>query len=55
MPPRELEALPTKRLLGRLKRLRECEELLALSDRDGADESGCIEFNGSSRARAEEV
>ena len=47
MPLIELEALPTKRLLARLRRLHECEESLALSDRDVADDSGCIEFKQS--------
>ena len=44
IPPIELEELPTKRLLARLRRLHECEESLALSDKDVADDSGCIEF-----------
>lgn len=43
----ELGALPTRQLLGRLKRLHECEESLALSDRDVADDSGRIEFKQS--------
>jgi hypothetical protein len=43
----ELKALSTKQLLGRLRRLRECEESLALSDRDVADDSGRIEFKQS--------
>jgi len=43
----ELEALPTKRLLARLRRLHECEESLALSDRDLPDTSGAIEFKQS--------
>ena len=47
IPLIELEALSTKQLLGRLKRLRECEESLALFDRDIADDSGCIEFKQS--------
>ncbi len=47
MPRSELEAFPTKRLLARLRRLHECEESLALSDRDVADDSGCIEFKQS--------
>jgi len=47
MPLIELEALSTKQLLGRLRRLHECEESLALSDRDIADDSGCIEFKQS--------
>jgi hypothetical protein len=42
-----LEALSTSQLLGRLKRLHECEESLTLSDRDIADDSGCIEFKQS--------
>jgi hypothetical protein len=47
IPPIELEALPTKRLLALLRRLHECEESLALSDKDVADDSGCIEFKQS--------
>jgi hypothetical protein len=47
IPLTELEALPTGQLLARLKRLHECEESLALSDRDVADASGCIEFKQS--------
>jgi hypothetical protein len=44
----ELEALSTQQLLGRLKQLHQCEESLALSDRDSADDSGRIEFKQSS-------
>ena len=40
----ELEALSTKQLLARLRRLHECEESLAHSDRDAADDSGGVEF-----------
>ncbi|WP_310484638.1 hypothetical protein [Chamaesiphon sp. VAR_48_metabat_403] len=43
----ELEKLSTKQLLGRLQRLRQCEESLELSDRDNIDLSGCIEFKQS--------
>jgi hypothetical protein len=43
----ELEALSTKQLLGRLKQLHQCEESLALSDRDVANDSGRIEFKQS--------
>ena len=43
----ELEALSTTQLLGRLKQLHQCEESLALSDRDVADDSGRIEFKQS--------
>ena len=43
----ELEALSTKQLLGRLRQLHQCEESLALSDRDFADDSGRIEFKES--------
>jgi hypothetical protein len=43
----ELEALSTRQLLGRLRRLRECEESLILSDRNVAEETGCIEFKQS--------
>ncbi len=45
--PIELEKLSTKQLLGRLQRLRQCEESLELSDRDAIDPSGCIEFKQS--------
>jgi hypothetical protein len=45
--PIELEKLSTKQLLGRLQRLRQCEESLELSDRDAIDSSGCIEFKQS--------
>ncbi len=47
MPDIELEALSTRQLLARIKRLRECEESLTLSDRDAADPSGIIEFKQS--------
>lgn len=43
----ELEALPTRQLLARLRRLNECEDSLTLSDRDVADASGRIEFKQS--------
>ena len=45
----ELEALSTKQLLARLKRLLQCEESLALSDRAAQDyeASGAIEFKDS--------
>jgi len=45
----ELEALSTKQLLARLKRLHQCEESLALSGREvkGRDYPGCIEFKQS--------
>lgn len=46
--PIELEMLSTKQLLGRLKQLYQCENSLDLSDRDVADDSGCIEFKQSS-------
>ncbi len=46
--PIELEMLSTKQLLVRLKQLHQCEESLDLSDRDVADDSGCIEFKQSS-------
>lgn len=48
MPLIELETLSTKQLLGRLKRLHQCEESLAMSDRDLADDTGRIEFKQSS-------
>ena len=49
IPSIELEALSTRQLLGRLRRLRECEESLAHSDKEVAvaDNSGCIEFKES--------
>lgn len=43
----ELEALSTKQLLGRLKQLHQCEESLALSDRDDPGDPGRIEFKQS--------
>lgn len=45
----ELESLPTRRLLARLKRLHQCEESLALSDREAHDETdpNAIEFKES--------
>jgi hypothetical protein len=43
----ELEALSTKQLLARLRRLHQCEESLTLSDREHSDASGCIEFKQS--------
>jgi hypothetical protein len=45
----DLEALPTRQLLARLKYLRQCEESLALSDRDNESyiPSGAIEFKDS--------
>jgi len=47
IPLIELEVSSTKQLLSRLRRLHECEESLALSDRDSADDAGCIEFKQS--------
>jgi hypothetical protein len=47
VPLTELETFPTRKLLARLKLLRECEESLVLSDRDAADGSGSIEFKQS--------
>ena len=45
----QLEKLPTKRLLARLKQLYGCEESLALSDQDISkyESSGFIEFKDS--------
>ncbi len=45
----ELEALPTKRLLARLKQLHQCEESLTLSDREISEykSSNFIEFKDS--------
>ena len=50
MTRREMEALSTKQLLARLKRLHQCEESFALSDREAQNDgsSGAIEFKGSS-------
>lgn len=47
MPLKELEALPTRQLLARLRRLHQCEQSLAQSDRDSPDDSGVIEFKDS--------
>lgn len=47
MSTSELEALPTRQFLTRLKRLHQCERSLALSDRDFANDSGIIEFKES--------
>ena len=47
LQPIDLEKLSTKQLLGRLQRLRQCEESLEFSDRDSIDNSGCIEFKQS--------
>lgn len=43
---KQLEVLPTKALLGRLKRLQQCEESFELSDRDESElvESNEIQF-----------
>ena len=51
----ELESLPTKRLLARLKRLQQCEESLELSDRDKGNykASNFIEFKKSENRIAE--
>ena len=45
----ELEALPTRQLLARLKRLQQCEETLALSDRGTVEQKAfhTIEFKDS--------
>jgi hypothetical protein len=47
MSMEKLEALPTQRLLPRLRQLHQCEQSLAHSDRDCAEESGVIEFKES--------
>ena len=47
MSEKQLEALPTKQLLARLRRLHQCEESLALSDRESSNPYGCIEFKQS--------
>jgi len=49
MSESELETLSTKQLLARLRRLLQCEESLALSDRECSDGSGCIEFKQSAK------
>ena len=45
----KLDALPTKRLLMRLKRLQQCEDSVTLSDRDINEHTGpgFIEFKDS--------
>ena len=45
----ELEKLPAKRLLARLRQLQRCEETLALSDQNFSEYkfSGLIEFKDS--------
>jgi hypothetical protein len=55
MSREEMEALPTKQLLARLKRLHQCEESLALSDQNSQSYSapGSIEFKDSSEWIAE--
>lgn len=49
MTKEKMEALPTKRLLARLKRLHQCEQSLSLSDREQNVYvfSGFIEFKES--------
>ena len=49
MLPTELEALSTKQLLARLRRLRQCEESLARSDQEveSSDAAGTIRFKQS--------
>ena len=49
MSKEELEKLPTKRLLARLRQLQRCEDSLALSDQDASEykPSGLIEFKDS--------
>jgi len=47
MPLSELEALSTRQLLARIRRLHQFEESLALSDREASDDSGCIKFKQS--------
>jgi len=43
----ELEALSTKQLLARLRRLHQCEVSLTLSDREISNYSGCINYKKS--------
>jgi hypothetical protein len=53
MQPEELEQLTTKKLLARLKHLRQCEESALLSDRDDADNvSETILFKDTSEWKA---
>ena len=47
IPRSELEAFSTRQLIARLKWLHQCEESLALSDKDVPDDSGIIEFKQS--------
>jgi len=49
MMPNDLEGLSTKQLLARLRRLHQCEESLALSDRtaESYEAFGAIEFKDS--------
>jgi hypothetical protein len=44
MSTAQLEALSTRQLLARLRQLQQCEESLALSDRQSGGIPGCIEF-----------
>ena len=55
MARKEMEALSTKQLLARLKRLHQCEESVALSDQEAQDDgsSESIEFKDSSEWIAE--
>jgi hypothetical protein len=55
MAKSDLETLPTKRLVARLKRLNQCEESLAMSDREISEyePSGFIEFKDGSEWIAE--
>ncbi len=55
MSEKEMEALPTKRLLERLKTLHQCEQSLVLSDRNSNEyiSSEFIEFKESSQWIAE--
>ena len=55
MSENEMEALPTKRLLARLKTLHQCEQSLVLSDRHSDEyiSSELIEFKESSQWIAE--
>ena len=49
MTEKEMEVLPTKRLLARLKKLHQCEQSLALSDQESNEfnASEFIEFKES--------
>jgi len=47
MKPVKIFPMSEKQLLARLRRLHQCEESLALSDRESSNPYGCIEFKQS--------